>query len=265
MRVDRFGDHQQRGRPVALGRPRLGPRIRVQREPGAVKRRAGVVLARLVIEDEDRFAPYVYAGVVVVAELGRGDAVAGKNDIEGEVEPACGIGKGDGHRREARFLPCLPHGNHGSLAVQAQRQEIEGLQVRGTVGRLEPGLAQLGGEEPRGGVRALRQAGTALERRRRQELEVRAQAFATDLRRCLLRHRRSEGQHHERRHEAPSPHESAVYCVLQPTATVQGDRVRTALLAKDAWRRLGRPAGPTPRPASPFESKAKSKGRDRPQ
>jgi hypothetical protein len=52
MRVDRFGDDQQRGGAVPLGRPRLRPGVRMQREPAAVERRGRIVLARLVVEDQ---------------------------------------------------------------------------------------------------------------------------------------------------------------------------------------------------------------------
>ena len=80
--------------------------------PRAVERRVRIVLARLVIEHQDRLAPHVHAGVVVVAELGCGDAVAGKDDVERQLEPGRGIRKGDGQRREARFLAGAPHGKH---------------------------------------------------------------------------------------------------------------------------------------------------------
>jgi hypothetical protein len=215
MRIDWLGDHEQRGGAMALRGPRLGPRVRVERESLAVERRVGVVLARLVIEDEHRLAAHVHARVVVIAELGGGDAVAGEDDVQCEVEPGGGIRKGDGDRREPGFVAGLPDRHHRSLAIQAQRQEIEGLQVRLTVGGLQTALAELVDEEPRRGIRAGCQAGATLEPRRGQDLQVRTQAFAADLRR-RLRPRRRERQQHERRHEASSPHGSAVYCVLPP-------------------------------------------------
>ena len=70
----------------------------MQGEPAAVERRGRIVLARLVVENQDRLAAHVHAGVVVVAELGCGDAVAGKDDVERERQAGPGIRKGDSYR-----------------------------------------------------------------------------------------------------------------------------------------------------------------------
>ena len=151
-RIDRFGHHQQRGGPVPLGVRRLLPGVGVQGEAGAVERRVGIVLTRLVIEDEHRLAPHVHAGVVVVAELRCRDAVAGEDDVERQLDPGRGSGKATASGAKRCVLAGATHRNHGPVTVEAQSLQVERLQIGVTVRRLQPRLRELAGDEPRCGL-----------------------------------------------------------------------------------------------------------------
>ena len=89
--IVRIGHRENADRAVALGVERLVGGVGVARVALAVEDRLVVVLLRLVAEDQDHFARDVESGVIVVAEFGSADAVAGEDhgpgdrDLIGEV------------------------------------------------------------------------------------------------------------------------------------------------------------------------------------
>ncbi len=75
----RIGRDQQRHRAMTLGDHHLGAGVRVARVALAVEDRIGVLLLRLMVEDQNDFAARVDARVIVIVKLGRGDAEAGED------------------------------------------------------------------------------------------------------------------------------------------------------------------------------------------
>ena len=75
-----LGHDQHANRAVRLGIHHLDTRRRIACIAGSIEDRSWVVFLRLVIENQNDLAVHIDAAVIVVIQLGRGDAEASKDD-----------------------------------------------------------------------------------------------------------------------------------------------------------------------------------------
>src|SRR5712691_345222 len=73
-----FGGEEHPDGAVLFGIQHFHQRARISRAAFAVEDRAGVVLLRLMVEDQDDLAARVERGVVVIAEFRGGNSEAGE-------------------------------------------------------------------------------------------------------------------------------------------------------------------------------------------
>src|ERR1700679_4019934 len=127
----------------------LHPRGCVARVSSSVEDRVGIVLLWFMVKDKHNLATGIDGGVVIVAELGGGDTVAGKDDGRSKIHrmfvSAYHVRSAPTHR-----LAGTGERYRGSIAIGAIFDEGEWLQVGGLAGgivhrRLDAGFSRLGG------------------------------------------------------------------------------------------------------------------------
>jgi hypothetical protein len=130
---------------VAVRVPQLRNVVEVTGVALAVEDGLQVVLLRLVIEDGDDLALGVDAGVVVVIELGSGDAVTGEHDRAGDRDLRRCVG--DRFRRVEHFRVAVAAQREGrEVAIHAVFEQRDRLE-EGTAGRrFQPRFGELAGD-----------------------------------------------------------------------------------------------------------------------
>ena len=144
--------------PFSWAVRRLAPRCRGLARDDAVERALGVVLARLVVEDQDDLAPHVQISVIVVPGSGALMPKPTKTSRPAACRSPGGL-KRQGNKLLAGVKPRLPVSLEPQAAGRAEgrRHEVEALEVR-PVGPdslesepLEPRGDELGGQVVLGG------------------------------------------------------------------------------------------------------------------
>src|SRR5215471_14352713 len=116
MLAIRLGNNHYCNSSMCLRIECLHARGSVPRVAGAIKDGLWISLLRLVIKDNDNFAPGINPCVVVISQLRRGDAKTGKDCVRSEVNI---FGKSAKRLRKLpAFLIPAPHqADEGLLAI----------------------------------------------------------------------------------------------------------------------------------------------------
>jgi hypothetical protein len=145
-------DEEDADGPPLLGGQRLADRVGGLAGDDAVERALRIVLARLVVEDQDDLALHVQVAVVVVSEVGRRDAEAGEEELALDLARA---GRAEGQGEESltdRHLHRLADGQM-IRGTQAGRDQVEAAVERPAgLDRLEAQPLEPRGDERRGQV-----------------------------------------------------------------------------------------------------------------
>ncbi len=159
------------GRTVPLRVQRLVVIVGVARVASAVEDRLLIVLLRLVVENQDHLALHVDTRVIVVAQFGRADAVAGEDHLRANRplvrKVACHIG-----RPEGIYVDAVVHRERRLVAVHLEFNQGHGLQIRIAHQRLEPCFGELARDPLNGGLIAAFKRPPPLKRVGRQKRQV---------------------------------------------------------------------------------------------
>ena len=223
---------QERARPVRPRRPQLLAELPVAGEVGGRERARRIGPARLAAERQHDPAAHLEAGVLVPAEVGRGDPVADEDELApdravGGAADGRPVGsEGEGARRGRG------QGEQVALAQADARGNGEGTRVAGGVRGAEAGLPQHGGDVPGRPLVARRPRRPPVHRGRGQDLHLVEQPARGHGRRRRRDHRRGEPGHGDQPERVPHGE------YFTPEAGVRGSRA-------GARRERGPP--PTPR------------------